>query len=107
MAFRDAVTLTAETLAGLLKGSPAGEVADLLEQTLETLDDAFAHAHRPVLEATANDCVVKVAQAIADGRKASRAGKQLATVEAGTATRAPQDPLDPIRHVLARHVVPL
>lgn len=98
-------TLTDETLAPFLKN--AADAARLRSTALELLDHAFAAAWRVVEEATANDCLIRVARALAEGEKQTNAGKQLATVQGGTATRAALDPLDSIRATLDRHVVRL
>lgn len=100
--------ITAAEMASSLKmkvDDPA--VAGLFEAASEAVDLAFEKAWRAVPQATLNDCVVKVAGALRDGKRSTNAGKQLATVEGGVATRAPLDPLDPIRSVIARYTVPL
>lgn len=97
-------------LAGVLKGAGglSGEtVEDVHARALEHLEQAFEDSWRDPPVATANDCLVRVAQALVDSRKTSRAGQQLATTDAGTAGRAPVDPLEGVRPILARYVVPL
>lgn len=103
-------TLDATALADALKlqgSAGAAEADELHARALEECELAFEDAWREVPEATANDCLVRVARAIREGQRAGRAGKQLAVAEGGTATRAPLDPLDTIRGTLARYVVPL
>lgn len=99
-------TITPADLGGHVR-VPAQDVQELYDSAVEHLEAAFQAAWRPVPEHIANECLIRVAQAIKDGRRATNAGKQLATVEGGTATRASLDPIDSIRPILARYVVPL
>lgn len=97
----------AEMLSSLKAKADDPTVVGLFEAASETVTLAFERAWRAVPQATLNDCIVKVAGAMRDGKRSTNAGKQLATVEGGVATRAPLDPLDPIRATLARYTVPL
>lgn len=99
----------AELVASLKGGGGlSGATPEQLHaEALEHLELAFEDSWRDPAVETANDCLVRVAQALVDARKTSRAGQQLATTDAGTAGRAPVDPLEPVRPILARFVVPL
>lgn len=104
-------TITAAALAEALavKGLSEAEQADLHAEALDHLEQAFEDAWRAVPESVANSCVVKVARSLREGRKAANAG-QLATTANGdrvASARAHADPLESVRHIIARHVVPL
>lgn len=104
-------TITPAALAEALnaQGLSEAQQQELLDAALDALEPAFEHAWRVVPEATANDCVVRVARSQREGRKSANAG-QLAKVANGdrvAAARAHADPLESVRHVLARYVVPL
>ncbi len=103
-----ATPITPAEMAAALKIKADDPTVDgLFEAASAEVDLAFERAWRTVPQATLNECVVKVAGALRDGKRATNAGKQLAVVEGGVATRAPLDPLDPIRSTIARYTVPL
>jgi hypothetical protein len=102
--------LTSAELATHLKvvgGSPEGEVDRLRLEALEHLDQGFADAWREVPVATANECLIRVAQSLMDAKRGNRSGQQRATVEGGTNVRPSLDPLETVRPILDRYVVRL
>lgn len=106
-----APTINAADLATALglQGSSGASADDLLETAEDLLADAFADAFREVPDSIANDCVVRVARSLREGQKSANAG-QLAKTSNGdrvASARAHADPLESVRHVLARYVVAL
>lgn len=108
--FTPTIDAAALAVALNLQGASGAEAAeDLLAEAVELLEGAFEDAWRPVPENTANGCVVRVARSLREGKASGNAG-QLAKTSNGdrvASARAHADPLESVRHVLARHVVPL
>lgn len=102
-------TLTIEALAAHLGMSGEGhavEVERVYQVAVDTLNAALVGAWRPLPQSIADDCLIRVAQALRDAaRRSSRAGKQLAAIDRGTAGPQPLDPLDPVRSILSHYVV--
>jgi hypothetical protein len=102
-------TIDAPALAAALsiQSGSGAEADDLLETALGLLEDAFEDAWRPVPVDVANDCVVRVARSLREGKKAANAG-QLAKTSNGdrvASARAHADPIESVRHILTRYVV--
>lgn len=100
--------VTSEALAKALGATVTPEQAEDYRATaLDLLALAFEDSWRDPSIEVANTCLVRVCRALRDETKAVRGKGQLATVEGGTGTRAPSDPLAPVRPLLAVYVVPL
>lgn len=109
MALTPATTIDAAKLAVRVGGKPTDpEVQRCLDLAVAELDRATVAAFRAIPQATMDELVLSVGQAMWDRRKTSSQGGGQITVE-GTQQlpRTPRDPLASVRSILAQYVVEL
>lgn len=104
-------TLDAPALAEALKiqGLSEAQAIELHAEAYDLLDLAFADRWREPTEAIGNSCMIRVARSLREGSKAANAGQLAKTNNADrvASARAHADPIESVRHILARYVVPL
>lgn len=100
-----AFTIDPATLGARLTIRDPNEADRIHAEATVLLTDALADAWRPVPPEVADECLLRVANALKNAVRVQASGGQMVKAEDGATVAAPRDPLAAAEHLIRRYVV--
>lgn len=98
-------TIDAAALGSRLNIREPSEAERIHAEATDLLNEALVDAWRTVPESVADECLLRVGNALKNAVRTQAAGGQMVKVEDGATVAAPRDPLASVESILRKYVV--